>query len=99
MLRHYLELLFQSSDSCSFFEVEKYNDCHKTVTLLTEAGAAIHMQARARVAFAVVGAPGVNTSVLAASIMDLAFINICREGGREKRERKKQAEGERQERN
>lgn len=43
----------------------------------SEAGAAVHMQARARVAFTVVGAPGVNTSVLAASIMDLALINIC----------------------
>lgn len=44
----------------------------------SEAGATIHMQARARMAFTVVGAPGVNASVLAASIMDLAFINICR---------------------
>lgn len=42
----------------------------------SEAGAAVHMQARARVAFTVVGAPGVNASVLAASIMDLALVDI-----------------------
>lgn len=59
---------------------------------LTEAGAAVHVQARARVAFAVVGAPGVNASVLAASIMDLALINICRER-RERRDRQKQRDG------
>ena len=44
--------------------------------VLTDAGAAVHMHARARVAFTVVGASGVNTSVLAASIMDLALIDI-----------------------
>ncbi len=60
--------------------------------LLTEAGAAVHMQARARVAFAVVGASGVNTSVLAASIMDLALINICRERGRKETDRSSQKE-------
>lgn len=65
------------------------------IKLLTEAGAAVHMQARALMAFTVVGAPGVNTSVLAASIMDLAFINICRKGEGEKREGQKKAEGER----
>lgn len=59
---------------------------------LTEAGAAVHMQARAWVAFTVVGAPGVNTSVLAASIMDLALIDICREGGRKEKDRIKQKE-------
>lgn len=67
---------------------------------LTEAGAAVHMQARARVAFTVVGAPGVNTSVLAASIMDLALINICREGERKEKDRSRQRErgtGERNE--
>lgn len=37
------------------------------------------MQTGSWVAFAVVGAPGVNASVLAASIVDLALINICRE--------------------
>lgn len=77
---------------------KKYRRRHEAVTLLTEAGAAVNMQARAQVAFTVVGASGVNTSVLAASIMDLAFINICREGG-EKRERQKQAGGERRETN
>lgn len=41
-----------------------------------DAGAAVHMHARARVAFTMVRAPGVNTSVLAASIMNLALINI-----------------------
>lgn len=48
---------------------------------LTEAGAAVHVQTRARVALAVVGAPGVDTSVLAASVMDLALVNICSRGG------------------
>lgn len=67
--------------------------------LFTEAGATIHMQARARMAFTVVGAPGVNASVLAASIMDLAFINICK--GRREKKRKTEAgrRTERQERN
>lgn len=37
------------------------------------------MQTGSWVAFAVVGPPGVNTSVLAASIVDLALINVCRE--------------------
>lgn len=50
------------------------------------------MQTRARMAFAVVGAPGVDTSVLAASIMDLALINICREGGRKEKYRSKKEE-------
>lgn len=59
---------------------------------LTEAGAAVHVQARAWVAFTVVGAPGVNTSVLAASIVDLALINICREGGRKDTDRSRQEE-------
>lgn len=31
-------------------------------------------------AFAVVGAPGVHASVLAASVVDLALVDICREG-------------------
>lgn len=47
--------------------------------LLTEAGASVHVQTRSWVAFAVVGSPGVHTSVLAASIVDLALINICRQ--------------------
>lgn len=59
---------------------------------LTDAGAAVHMHARARVAFTMVRAPGVNTSVLAASIMNLALINICREGGREEVDRSRQKE-------
>lgn len=42
----------------------------------SEAGAAIHVKPGARVTFAIVGAPGVNASVLATSIVDLAFINI-----------------------
>lgn len=64
---------------------------------LTKACSAIHMKARARMAFAVVGAPGVDTSVLAASIMDLALINICREGGRTEEYRSKQKEKDRRE--
>lgn len=56
--------------------------CSKPATKsLTEAGAAIHVKPGARVTFAIVGAPGVNASVLATSIVDLAFINICMEGG------------------
>lgn len=50
---------------------------------LTEAGAAVHMQARARMAFTIVGAPGVDTSMLAAAVMDLALVNICRGGQRQ----------------
>lgn len=57
---------------------------------LTETGAAVHMQAGTRVAFTVVGAPGVNTSVLAASIVDQAFINIC---GEKDRGRQKERHG------
>lgn len=60
---------------------------HKAVMFLTETGATIHVQARAGMAFAVVGAPGVNTSVLAASIVDLALINIWREEGRRETDR------------
>lgn len=60
--------------------------------VVTEAGASVYMQARARVALAVVWASRVHTSVLAASIMDLALINICEEGGREEEERQKQEE-------
>lgn len=41
-------------------------------------------------AFAVVGSPGVNTSVLAASIVDLTLINICRQ-----RREHRQTEGDR----
>lgn len=41
-----------------------------------ETSAAVHMQPRAQVAFAVEGASSVDTSVLAASIMDLALIDI-----------------------
>lgn len=63
--------------------------------LLTKACSAVHMKARARLAFAVVGAPGVDTSVLAASIMDLALINICRKGGRTETYRSKQREKDR----
>lgn len=64
---------------------------------LTKACSAIHMKARAWMAFTVVGAPGVDTSVLAASIMDLALINICREGGRTEKYRSKQKEKDRRE--
>lgn len=56
----------------------------KVILSLTNAGASVHVKARAGEAFTVVGAPGVNTSVLAASIMDLAFINIWEEGGKQK---------------
>lgn len=48
---------------------------------LTEASAAVHVQTWAWVALAVVGAPGVDTSVLAASVMDLALVDICSRGG------------------
>jgi hypothetical protein len=36
------------------------------------------MESRAWVAFTVIGAPGVHASVLAAPVIDLALINICR---------------------
>lgn len=45
--------------------------------LLTEAGATVHVQPRAKVALAVVGPPGVDTRVLAAPVMDLALVDIC----------------------
>lgn len=64
---------------------------------LTEAGAAVHVQTWSRVALAVVGAPGVDTSVLAASIMDLALVDICSRGGSREGRRKgqKQVVGDR----
>lgn len=45
---------------------------------LTEAGPAIRVQAESRPALAVVGAQGVHTPVLAAPIVHLALINICK---------------------
>lgn len=63
----------------------KANIPTKLILLLTKAGASVHVKARAGEAFTVVGAPGVNTSVLAASIVDLAFINIWEEGRRTER--------------
>lgn len=75
-----------------FSSLYNVSTAKKAVMFLTEAGATVHMQARARVAFTVVGAPGVNTSVLAASIMDLALINICREGGGRETDRSRQKE-------
>lgn len=43
-----------------------------------QTGASVHMKPRACVALAVVRASGVDTSVLAASIMNQTLINICR---------------------
>lgn len=49
--------------------------------LLTETGATVHVQPRAKVALAVVGAPGVDTRVLAAAVVDLALVDICKQQG------------------
>lgn len=49
--------------------------------LLTETGAAVHVHPWAKVALAVVGAPGVDTFVLAAPVMDLALVDIWGGGG------------------
>lgn len=45
---------------------------------LTETGPAVRVQAEAGLALAVVGAQGVHTAVLAAPVVDLALVNICK---------------------
>lgn len=52
---------------------------------LTNAGPAVCVQAKAWLAFAIVRSKGVHTSVLAAPVVDLALVNICKRKGKQGR--------------